>query len=82
MPLTDTVLIMAVEVECQSSSCQQDQELNCQSTNCNTLGIGCADTYWAGLNSGGEGPRSDVNAYTGVYNYPVPLPGRKKSITP
>ena len=43
---------------------------SCQSTNCNTLGIGCADTYWAGLNSNGEGPRSDVNAYTGVYNYP------------
>lgn len=43
---------------------------SCQSTGCNTLGIGCADTYWAGLNSGGEGPRSDVNAYTGVYNYP------------
>lgn len=43
---------------------------NCQSTPCSTLGIGCADTYWAGLNANGEVPRSDVNAYTGVYNYP------------
>jgi hypothetical protein len=43
---------------------------NCQATNCDTLGIGCADTYWAGLNSNGEAPRSDVNAFTGVYNYP------------
>ena len=38
---------------------------SCQSTNCDTLGIGCADTYWAGLNSGGNAPRSDVNAFTG-----------------
>ena len=43
---------------------------SCQSTGCNTLGVGCADTYWAGLNSNGQGPRSDVNAYTGEYNYP------------
>ena len=46
---------------------------SCQATNCNTLGIGCADTYWAGLNSGGSCPRSDVNAYTGQYNYPFTL---------
>ena len=46
---------------------------SCQSTNCNTLGIGCADTYWAGLNSGGECPRSDVNAYAGSYNYPFSI---------
>lgn len=43
---------------------------SCQATNCNTLGIGCADTYWAGLNSGGNAPRSDVNAYAGSYTYP------------
>ncbi|MDP7005792.1 MAG: hypothetical protein QF718_06240, partial [Phycisphaerales bacterium] len=43
---------------------------DCQSTGCNTLGIGCADTYWAGLNSNGECPRSDVNAFTGYYPYP------------
>ena len=46
---------------------------SCQSTNCDTLGIGCADTYWAGLNSGGSAPRSDVNAYTGAYNYPFTM---------
>ena len=43
---------------------------SCQSTDCNTLGIGCADTYWATLNGGGTAPRSDVNAYTGEYAYP------------
>ena len=43
---------------------------SCQATNCDTLGIDCADTYWAGLNSNGSCPRSDVNAFTGVYNYP------------
>jgi hypothetical protein len=43
---------------------------DCQSTNCDTLGIGCADTYWAGLNSNGECPRSDVNGFTGAYPYP------------
>jgi len=43
---------------------------NCQATNCNTLGVGCADTYWAGLNSSGNAPRSDINAHTGYYPYP------------
>jgi hypothetical protein len=43
---------------------------DCQATNCNTLGIGCADTYWAGLNAHGEAPRSDINAFTGEYPYP------------
>jgi hypothetical protein len=46
---------------------------SCQATNCDTLGIGCADTYWAGLNSGGECPRSDVNGFTGDYPYPFTL---------
>jgi len=46
---------------------------SCQSTNCDTLGIGCADTYWAGLNAGGECPRSDVNGFTGEYPYPFTL---------
>jgi len=46
---------------------------SCQSTNCDTLGIGCADTYWAGLNSGGECPRSDVNGFTGEYPYPFTM---------
>ncbi len=46
---------------------------DCQSTNCDTLGIGCADTYWAGLNSNGECPRSDVNGFTGEYPYPFSI---------
>jgi len=35
----------------------------CQPTSCNTLGIGCADTYWATLNGshGGLGPRWKIN---------------------
>jgi hypothetical protein len=43
---------------------------DCQATDCNTLGIGCADTYGAGLNTNPSGPRSDVNAFTGEYPYP------------
>ena len=34
----------------------------CQPTDCDTLGIGCADTYWALLNANGLAPRSPVNA--------------------
>lgn len=45
----------------------------CQSTDCDTLGIGCADTYGAGLNSGGNCPRSDVNGFTGYYPYPFSI---------
>ncbi len=43
---------------------------DCQPTDCSTLGIGCADTYGAGLNTNPSGPRSDVNAFTGYYPYP------------
>lgn len=43
---------------------------DCQPTDCSTLGIGCADTYGAGLNTNPGGPRSDVNAFTGYYDYP------------
>ena len=43
---------------------------NCQATDCSTLGIGCADTYGAGLNTNPGGPRSDVNAFSGYYDYP------------
>ena len=43
---------------------------DCQATDCSTLGIGCADTYGAGLNTNPSGPRSDVNAFTGQYPYP------------
>ncbi|MDP6479931.1 MAG: hypothetical protein QGI75_07790 [Phycisphaerales bacterium] len=43
---------------------------SCQSTGCSTLGIGCADTYWADLNANIDAPRSEINATTGEYNYP------------
>ncbi len=46
---------------------------NCQSTPCSTLGIGCADTYWAGLNADTTAPRSEINAYTGEYAYPFSI---------
>jgi hypothetical protein len=48
---------------------------SCQSTPCSTLGIGCADTYWATLNDGqGGGPKWQVNAANGINNpnYPAP----------
>lgn len=36
------------------------------------LGLGCSDPYSSGLNGsqGGLGPRWQVNAFTGVFNYP------------
>ena len=46
---------------------------NCQATNCDTLGIGCADTYWAGLNADAIAPRSAINAFTGYYDYPFSI---------
>ena len=45
----------------------------CQSTGCSTLGIGCADTYWAGLNADADAPRCDINAFTGQYDYPFSI---------
>jgi len=40
----------------------------CNSTPCSTLGIGCADTYWATLNDGQGGQsKVNVNATTGVH---------------
>jgi len=40
----------------------------CQSTPCSTLGIGCADTYWATLNDGQGGQsKVNVNAATGSH---------------
>jgi len=46
---------------------------NCQATPCETLGIGCADTYWAGLNADAIAPRSGINAFTGYYDYPFSI---------
>jgi len=41
------------------NGCDPDCEFG---TGCNHLGIGCADTYWAGLNDGSNGgPRWDIN---------------------
>ncbi|MHC4947849.1 MAG: hypothetical protein ACYTG1_06260 [Planctomycetota bacterium] len=34
---------------------------SCQGTGCGTLGIGCADTYWATLNGNGLGARVDID---------------------
>ena len=38
---------------------------SCSSTPCTTLGVGCADTYWATLNAqqSGIGPRRDINPW-------------------
>ncbi len=48
---------------------------SCQSTSCDTLGLGCADTYGSGLNDGaGGGPKYLVNALTGVHSHPYPSP--------
>ena len=49
---------------------------SCQPTDCDTLGIGCSDPYTAGLNGqqSNLGPRSQVNAFTGVFPYPVDPP--------
>lgn len=40
----------------------------CQSTPCDTLGIGCADTYWATLNDGQDGQsKRNINAANGSH---------------
>ena len=40
----------------------------CQNTNCDTLGVGCADTYWATLNDGAGGrSKRFVNAADGSH---------------
>lgn len=57
---------------------------SCQSTNCDTLGIGCADTYGAFLNDGANGvAKWQINATVGAWpnNWvgptgPLPLRGR------
>lgn len=40
----------------------------CQTTPCSSLGIGCADTYWATLNDGGGGQsKININATLGTH---------------
>jgi hypothetical protein len=53
----------------------------CQNTNCDTLGIGCADTYWATLNDGGGGrSKRFVNAATGQHTDGTPGPSGNLTI--
>ncbi len=41
----------------------------CQATNCDTLGLGCADTYGSGLNDGrGGGRKSEISPADGFHN--------------
>ncbi|MDP6764296.1 MAG: hypothetical protein QF860_15660 [Planctomycetota bacterium] len=47
------------------------------------MGVGCADTYWAGLNGdqggwgvGGLGPRSEINPVTGDFPFPYGTMGQ------
>jgi len=49
----------------------------CQPTNGSTLGVGCSDPYSAFLNGfqSDLGPRSEINAYNGVFPYPPVLNG-------
>ena len=54
---------------------------SCQSTSCDTLGLGCADTYWATLNDGaGGGPKFQVNPTNGVHGHPYPSPSGPTTI--
>jgi len=54
----------------------------CQSTNCDTLGIGCSDPYSTSLNGSQSnlGPRSQVNASTGFFPYPFSAPPAQATI--
>ena len=53
----------------------------CQNTNCDTLGVGCADTYWATLNDGGSGrSKTMVNAATGTHVGGGPTPAGNSTI--
>jgi len=55
---------------------------DCQPTGGGTLGIHCSDPYCCGLNGdqGGLGPRWQVNAATGFFNYPYASPPYSGSI--
>jgi len=53
----------------------------CATSNCDTLGVGCADTYWATLNDGRSGgTKSFVNATTGVHAEGSPAPSGNNTI--
>lgn len=57
---------------------------NCQSPGTfRRLGVGCSDPYDAGLNGteSGMGPRSEVNAHTGVFAYPFGTQGQSGNAT-
>lgn len=47
----------------------------CNGQGGSVLGVGCQDVYGAGFNGQQYilGPRSDVNAYTGLFNEPFPI---------
>ncbi|MDZ4831725.1 MAG: hypothetical protein SGJ09_16200 [Phycisphaerae bacterium] len=49
---------------------------------CDALGIGCSDPYDSSLNGsqGGLGPRSQVNASTGIFPYPFTAPAAPATI--
>ena len=57
----------------------EEDEINCAvclpNGNCEALAIGCSDTYSSSLNGSQTrlGPRSEINAATGVYPYPYVL---------
>lgn len=55
---------------------------DCQPTGGGTLGIHCSDPYWSDLNGdqNGLGPRWQVNATTGFFNYPHASPPYSGSI--
>ena len=60
---------------------------SCQGTPCDTLGIGCADTYWGTLNDGqGGGPKWAVNAADGTHTHvggpsgPTAIRGRLQAL--
>lgn len=58
------------------ASCQSDPY------GCDALGIGCSDPYDSTLNGsqGNLGPRSQVNASTGIFPYPFTAPGAPATI--
>jgi hypothetical protein len=56
---------LTINSNCEPGACTQGH----------ILGVGCEDVYGVGTNSGHLGPRSEINAYTGVWahcNEPAP----------